>query len=297
VHRQHRHTAQTGPGRVPHRYHLHTGSSESLFHPASRALGVPTRGTTHPNRLRRVDRWLVGAWLAGAPGAVLRAAADPLVVDLGYGSSPVTTVELYDRLRVVRAGVRVVGLETDPARVAAAAPAARPPALTFAAGGFDLGGRTPVIVRAMNVLRQYPEPAVGPAVAALGARIAPGGLLIEGTCDEIGRRACWFATAATPVGGVVTTLTLSTHLPSLGRPSDLAERLPKSLISRNIPGERVHSLLSELDHAWATAAPRSVFGPRQRWIEAAGALRDAGWPVLAGPRRWRLGELTVRWDG
>ncbi|HYS37057.1 MAG TPA: class I SAM-dependent methyltransferase, partial [Pseudonocardiaceae bacterium] len=26
----------------------------------ARALGVPTRGTTNPNRLRRVDRWLTG---------------------------------------------------------------------------------------------------------------------------------------------------------------------------------------------------------------------------------------------
>ncbi|HEX5404107.1 MAG TPA: class I SAM-dependent methyltransferase, partial [Pseudonocardiaceae bacterium] len=26
----------------------------------ARALGLPTRGTTNPNRLRRVDRWLVG---------------------------------------------------------------------------------------------------------------------------------------------------------------------------------------------------------------------------------------------
>ena len=27
-----------------------------------------------------------------------------------------------------------------------------------------------------------------------------------------------------------------------------------------------------------------------------GALRDDGWPVLDGPSRWRLGELTVAWD-
>ena len=24
-------------------------------------------------------------------------------------------------------------------------------------------------------------------------RLAPGGLLVEGTCDELGRRACWVA--------------------------------------------------------------------------------------------------------
>ena len=65
----------------------------------ARALGLPTRGTTAPNRLRRVDRWLVAAH-----AGLLRSAADPLVVDLGYGSSPVTCVELATRLRAVRAG-------------------------------------------------------------------------------------------------------------------------------------------------------------------------------------------------
>jgi hypothetical protein len=88
----------------------------------ARALGLATRGTTAPNRLRRVDRWLVavhGGLLRGAP-------APPLVVDLGYGESPVTAVELSDRLREVRDDVEVVGLEIDPARVAAAQDAAGP---------------------------------------------------------------------------------------------------------------------------------------------------------------------------
>jgi hypothetical protein len=65
-----------------------------------------TRGTTAPNRLRRVDRGLTGT-LAG----VLRSAGDPLVVDLGFGGHPVTTVELAHRLRAVRPDVRVVGVE------------------------------------------------------------------------------------------------------------------------------------------------------------------------------------------
>ena len=45
----------------------------------ARALGLATRGTTAPNRLRRVDRWL-----AAVHGDLLRGAdAPPLVVDLG----------------------------------------------------------------------------------------------------------------------------------------------------------------------------------------------------------------------
>src|SRR4051812_2253342 len=151
----------------------------------ARALGLPTRGTTAPNRLRRVDRWVLARL-----GPYLRAAAEPLVVDLGFGSSPVTTVELADRLsHVLPTPVRVVGLEIDPERVAQAAVAARPTTLTFARGGFELAGLRPTVVRAMNVLRQYEESAVEPAWQAMGAR-SP--WVVEGTSDEIGRRASWF---------------------------------------------------------------------------------------------------------
>ena len=92
----------------------------------ARALGLPTRGTTNPNRLRRVDRWLLGT--PSVLGVLDLAEPDdgPLVVDLGFGASPVTTVELHARLRAVRPDVRVVGLELDPDRVASALTAAVP---------------------------------------------------------------------------------------------------------------------------------------------------------------------------
>jgi hypothetical protein len=141
----------------------------------------------------------------------------------------------------------------------------------------------------MNVLRQYDESAVA---AAWTRMCATGAAVVEGTCDELGRRACWFLLRN---GGPVS-LTLSAHLASLERPSELAERLPKALIARNVPGEPVHALLADLDAAWAAAAGAGVFGPRQRWIATVEALTAAGrWPVADGPRRWRLGELTVAW--
>ena len=82
--------------------------------PRGPIVGSPTRGTTGYNRLRRSDRWLVHS---PRVRTVLRTAAEPLVVDLGYGALPVTTVELASRLRTVRADVRVVGLEIHPERV------------------------------------------------------------------------------------------------------------------------------------------------------------------------------------
>jgi hypothetical protein len=253
-----------------------------------------TRGTTNPNRLRRMDRW-IGAALAPA----LRRASDPVVVDLGYGAAPWTAVELRARLATVRADVRVVGIEIEPERVAAAAPYADPPGLVFRRGGFEVplgtgagaaaGGRA-LLIRAANVLRQYPEDEVPAAWARLCGRLAADGLLVEGTCDEIGRRQVWVALG--PEGP--RTVTFAARLAGLERPGELAERLPKALIHRNVPGEPVHAFLADFDRAWAAAAPFGAFGARQRWVAAVRSLA-ADWP-LTGPRgRWRLGEVTVAW--
>ena len=329
--------------------------------PSSRPVGTATRGTTHPNRLRRMDRWI-----AAVHGAELRRTPDPVAVDLGYGAAPWTAVELLHRLREAAPHIQVVGIEIDPARVAAAQPYARH-GLTFRRGGFEIpltgtatrqndrdepalrfrpadapaqaahptvpaprsgepspgpAPRTPrasdppfdgasggaaggaserkaALIRAANVLRQYDEAEVGAAWERLCGRLAPaepargsrGGLLVEGTCDEIGRRHVWVALG--PEGP--RTVTFATRLGSLDRPSDLAERLPKALIHRNVPGEPVHAFLRDFDRAWAAAAPYAAYGARQRWIRAVGALAD-DWPVLDGAGRWRQGEVTVAWQ-
>ena len=263
--------------------------------------GEITRGTTNPSRLRRVDRWITQA-----ERSVLRSAQRPLIVDLGYGASLVTTLELYRRIRAVAPEAEVTGLEIDPHRVALArgrlAELRRAgdelPGLSFAVGGFELPvPRRPVLVRALNVLRQYPEERAWAAWPRLRSGLAAGGVLVEGTCDEIGRRAVWVTLPAQPDRAAL--VTFSTRLASLERPSDLAERLPKVLIHRNVPGEPVPQFLRDLDRAWDRAAPYSVFGPRQRWLAAVTSL-SADWPVLrhpprGGPRRWRLGELTLPW--
>lgn len=253
----------------------------------ARALGLPTRGTTGPNRLRRVDRWI-----AGTQAPRLRDAIRPLVVDLGYGSTPVTTLELAQRLSAVRPDIEVLGLELDAGRVSAATPFADPPRVNFARGGFEFGGRRPVLVRAMNVLRQYDEAAAAAAWKTMTSQLAPGGLLVEGTSDELGRRACW---VALDDRGPLT-LTLAARATGLDQPSDLAERLPKVLIHRNVPGERVHAFLVAFDVAWAVKAPHAAFGPRQHWVAAVEHLRSDGWPVVGRSARWRLGEISVRWQ-
>ena len=49
------------------------------------------------------------------------------------------------------------------------------------------------MVRAFNVLRQYDESEVADAWATVRERLAPDGLLVDGTCDELGRRSAWVA--------------------------------------------------------------------------------------------------------
>lgn len=264
-----------------------------------RVVGRITRGTTNTNRLRRVDRWI-------ARHPALRRTTDPLVVDLGYGASGVTAFELEARVRPVRPDVEVWGLEIEPARVERAraqlaqvragrgvfAPDVR---VGFGRGGFEVPtpeGRSPVVIRAFNVLRQYDEADVADAWGRMCARLQPGGILVEGTCDELGRICTWIEVGA---DGTPRTLTISLRLSGLDSPAVAAERLPKALIHRNVPGEPVHAFLTALDEEWTRAVAASAFGPTQRWRAALEALVTGGWPVGARSR-WRLGELTVPWE-
>ncbi len=225
--------------------------------------------------------------------SALESAADPVVVDLGYGRLPVTTLELAARLRTVRAGVRVVGLEIDPQRVDAARvhPQGSPGAAEFRLGGFELAGLHPILVRAFNVLRQYPEDAVLDAWQTMRSRLAPGGLILDGTCDELGRRSCWVLLD----GDGPVSLTLACDPGAIEKPSDLAERLPKALIHHNVAGQPIHRLLESADQAWAAAAGQSVFGPRARWRATLEALHAAGVPIEPQRRNSRDAVLTVPW--
>lgn len=260
-------------------------------------MGNITRGTTNANRLRRVDRW-IQTWPA------LRSTSDPLVIDLGYGASAATPVELATRLRKTRAETELLGLEIDPERVTIAKEELsrwlrdglltpeHAHGISFARGGFEVPvpeNRKPVVIRAFNVLRQYDESEVQAAWDLMVARLQPGGVLVEGTCDEIGRISSWIAvTSEGPQ-----TLSIALKLDAIEVPSIVAERLPKSLIHHNVPGERIYEFLTALDRQWLTHAPLSNFGATQRWIATAQAMKDAGWPIVGGKSRWRLGEITV----
>ena len=254
-------------------------------------VGAITRGTTNPNRLRRIDRYLTQlSFLRNLPG--------PLAVDLGYGKTPVTAVELLARLERVAPGIRVLGIEIDPARVSEAK-ALEHSRLAFEHGGFEVpipkvfSDRTDVdLIRALNVLRQYSDSEVESAWALMQSRLSESGLIIEGTSDEIGRVASWITLDKTrPIS-----FTFSLRLQGLDRPSKVAERLPKILIHKNTHGNKIHQYLQDLDKAWDKAAGFGAFGSAQRFVQTAKTLLQAGWPIDNSPKRWRLGELTISYE-
>ena len=254
-------------------------------------MGTITRGTTNPNRLRRVDRWLAGpqAWRLQEPPQPARRGRP--------------------RLR------RVPGHRRRAAR----------PAQPGAARRARRGCRDRPCARCGRPGRSSgPACPSGAAASRCRSTARPGRLWCgPSTCCASTTRprstrpglrsrtgsptaACWSTAPATSSGAAAPgsrssrsgpqSLTLSWRLRGLGSPSEIAERLPKSLIHRNVEGEGVHAYLAALDRAWAHAAHHGSFGARQRFLATAAALREEGWPVLDGPSRWRLGELTVAWD-
>lgn len=246
-------------------------------------IGVITRGTTNQNRLRKCDRWLrYNPELA----RLLSRYEHPLAVDVGYGASHTTTVEWAGWLRQVHPGIKVRGLEIDPARVLD--PIA---GVEFSLGGFELAGLRPQLVRAFNVLRQYDVEQVHDAWDTVLAAMDPQGWFIEGTCDELGRHMTWILlTQAGPQR-----LYLAWDPQHTPYPSFVAQRLPKVLIHRNTPGENIHSLLQQADAAWDHCASFAVYGPKVRWQESLRLLAQQGVPVDIREAR-RATMLSVPWS-
>lgn len=130
------------------------------------------RGRTRRGRLRQLDAWL----LATEPGLV---GAGGLVVDVGVGDQPWTTMELAEVV-----GAEVVGVDAVASRVAQARRHA--PHLRFVQGEWagDLRGAT--VVRAMNVVRQLTAEDVPAAHARLGSALQAEGIVLEGSCSHSG---------------------------------------------------------------------------------------------------------------
>ncbi|MFN8442508.1 MAG: hypothetical protein U0175_17165 [Caldilineaceae bacterium] len=283
-----------------------------IHHPKAtpkRPLGEPTRGKTARNRLRRVDNFLA----MYDPRLIRRndgEFAQAWFVDLGYGSEPWTALESAERLRKLNPRLPVLGVEIDPERVAAAQPYAD--ALTqFRLGGFNVPlqslatGRveTARAIRAFNVLRQYNETAVADAWAQMMKCLLPGGLLIEGTSDPLGR--IWVANVLRKgereLGsrGDRESSTTNDHLPPATchllvfssnfrtgfDPGEFQERLPKNLIHHMVEGEWIFDFFAAWKRAAAATTAYKTFGLRQWFAAAALQLAEQGY-VVDTRRKW-----------
>jgi hypothetical protein len=225
-----------------------------------RPLGQPTRGKTAPNRLRKTDTFLAVAFpefVRHMPG---------LYVDLGYGFFPITSVETLHRLRRINPGMRVLGVEIDPERVAAAKPF-RELGLDFRHGGFNLPlrpGEQVSVIRAFNVLRQYDEAEVKVALEALTERLTPGGLILEGTSDPLGRLLTFNLYQMQPAGLARIALIIAPRLSRSFEPRSVQAVLPKNFIHHAEPGGPIDRFFAAWHAAWQYARglsndPRSIF--------------------------------------
>lgn len=258
--------------------------------PRRRPFGQPTRGKTALNRLRQVDVYVALTCRA------LLAEGAPLIVDLGYGAYPWTALEMADRLRPFNQRLRLLGIEIDPERVAAALPHAAPPLIDFRLGGFDLpavlGAERARLIRAYNVLRQYDEDAVAPALAAMATGLEDGGMLIEGTCNPTGRITAFdvYRRSASQLEHVA--LVFGTNFRAPVEPEDFRAILPKRLIhhARDPAVEAFFTAWQRAYIAW-----RSAGGPRRAWVAAAGALRaEPAWRIQRRLGLIRRGFLALR---
>ncbi len=256
-----------------------------------RPLGIPTRGKTTSGRLRRADQLLALAY----PFAIHNLPAP--FIDLGFGASPVTALDSLRNLRSWNSRLNVIGVEIDAERVRAAQPFVCP-GLEFRLGGFNLPLATDEeagIIRALNVLRQYPEAEYSPSLAMLGSYLIEGGILIEGTSDAPGNlmAANLFVRdgAALQHDG----LALMANLRVAFAPRDLQAILPKNYIHHLEPGSPLDQFFGAWTTTWQQAVQTQESDARLIFARAGASLReDFGYLVSSQPGLLRRGILLLR---
>jgi hypothetical protein len=267
---------------------------------SKKPIGLPTRGKTASNRLRRVDNFILlyeSSLLNRTDGLFLNS----LFVDLGYGFDARTTLESAVRFRRVNPTLPVLGVEIDKERVEAALPHAD--AIThFRVGGFNLPLRTGEFVRfirAFNVLRQYAERDFLPAYETLVHYVLPGGLMIEGTSNPFG--SIWVANLARKLEDTwkMEALVFSNSFRMGFDITDFQAVLPKNYIHHVVLGESIYDFLEAWKRSAAETSTAKVFGLRQWFTASAESLAEKGYKIdlhkkwlTKGWLIWNLQEQT-----
>jgi hypothetical protein len=251
-------------------------------------IGLPTRGKTASNRLRRVDNFILlyePSLLTRTDGLFQRS----MFVDLGYGFDARTTLESAERFRRVNPNLPILGVEIDKERVDAALPYADE-ITHFRLGGFNLplqSTESVRLIRAFNVLRQYEEKDFIPAYEQLAQYVLPGGLMIEGTSNPFG--SIWVANLVRKtlesdslLSGSpwkFEALVFSTSFRMGFDITDFQAVLPKNYIHHVTQGELIHDFIEAWKRSAAETSPAKVFGLKQWFAASAQSLAAKGYDV------------------
>lgn len=265
--------------------------------PRQPPIDQPTRGKTARNRLRRVD-----IFISRYDPALIKqetfGGKQALYIDLGFGAEPATTLESARRFQQMNPDLITLGVEIDPERVAAAL-AHQTPQILFRQGGFKLPlqeNETVRLIRAFNVLRQYPVDKFTPAIELMVTQLIPGGLLVEGTSDPYER--VWCANlirAADQNSKRYEAITFSTSFRDGFDPAHLQPVLPKNLINQM----GTSTVIRAFFEAWKDAALKTIsfkqYGLRQWFVEAAHRLAEAGYKLDLRKKMLKSGFLTWKY--
>jgi hypothetical protein len=231
-----------------------------------------------------------------AETALLCSPSPVLVVDVGLGDDPATTLEMAETLQALQPSLLCIGVDSDPERVERARGRSQP-GVEFRQGGFALplaAWERPALVRAMNVLRSYPEAAVEKAHRQLATALVPGGLLIEGSSDPTGSVTGAYLLRKGPHGLKREALWFRTDFSRGFAPLLFRDWLPRDVRRRVEPGEAIHAFLSSWDAVWRETRARGVRDARAAFVASAQALAHNDLGVEDDPTGWHQGELLWR---
>lgn len=269
---------------------LNRSAVPSFLPLSKKPIGLPTRGKTAPNRLRRTD-----VFLAICYGGLVRHLSG-WYVDLGFGENPATTIETYARLGRLNPDIQLLGVEIDPERVAAAIPH-KTPRMEFRLGGFNLPlrkGECAAFIRAMNVLRQYPESEHASAITRLASHLERDGIILEGTSNPPGSLMTFNVYQREEDNAAHKGVVFSVSFRGDFSPRDLQTVLPKNCIHHAEPGSPLDRFFESWERNWLRARTEAESDPKLRFSLAARRLSEQdGYAVDLRPTLLRRGFLRL----
>jgi len=250
------------------------------------------RGRTAPGRLRALDEYLLLAeseLLGRRDGAF----ASAVVVDVGVGEHPWTTLELADALSAMPTPQRVIGVDISARRLEAARRLCEG-RVELRRGGLSLPlepSEPARVVRCMNVLRGEPPGTTVDAHRQLSANLLPGGLLLEGTSDRRGGVLTAHLLRRTSGDLMRESLLFFTDFSRGFAPILFRDHLPRDLRRSVQPGHALHRFFWDWTRAWsevrlADARESFVFAAERLALRQSGVVADPGW-VHRGFLLWR----------